>query len=249
MDTKLSEMVAVVTGGNSGIGRAIATLFATEGARVVIFGRDVSTLDDTVRAIGPAAWSVQGDVSRLGDLERLFKETAAREGDIDVLVVNAGVARFARLADTDETLFDEISDVNFKGAFFTVQKALPHLRDGASVILVASSAQQMGMKSFSAYSATKAAVRSLARTFAAELLARGIRVNALSPGPTDTPILSRGDAAVTAGDAADTASSFPFGRMARPDEIAQAALFLATSASSYMTGAELTVDGGLSVID
>ncbi len=245
---KLQGKVAVVTGGNSGIGLAIAREFTEQGADVVVFGRNAQTLDEAVRSIGNGTLGVQGDVTRLDDIDRLYHETVARFGKIDILVANAGIARPAPLDLTDEALFDLTSDINFKGAFFTVQKAVPHLNDGASIILVTSAGNVKGLPNFSVYVATKAAVRSLARSFSAELLPRGIRVNALSPGPIETPIFGRMGLPEEAmnGIAAQMTEMIPLKRFGKPEEMAKAALFLASSDSSYVVGAELVADGGLS---
>ncbi len=245
---KLQGKVAVVTGGNSGIGLAIAREFTEQGADVVVFGRNAQTLDEAVQSIGNGTLGVQGDVTRLDDLDRLYQETVARFGKIDILVANAGIARPAPLDLTDEALFDLTSDINFKGAFFTVQKAVPHLNDGASIILVTSAGNVKGLPNFSVYVATKAAVRSLARSFSAELLPRGIRVNALSPGPIETPIFGRMGLPEEAMDgiAAKMTEMLPIKRFGKPEEMAKAALFLASSDSSYVVGAELVADGGMS---
>lgn len=245
---KLQGKVAVVTGGNSGIGLAIAREFTEQGADVVVFGRNPETLDEAVQSIGNGTLGVQGDVTRLDDLDRLYQETVARFGKIDILVVNAGIAKPAPLDLTDEALFDLTSDINFKGAFFTVQKAVPHLNDGASIILVTSAGNVKGLPNFSVYVATKAAVRSLARSFSAELLPRGIRVNALSPGPIETPIFGRMGLPEEAieGIAAKMTEMLPIKRFGKPEEMAKAALFLASSDSSYVVGAELVADGGMS---
>ena len=245
---KLQGKVAVVTGGNSGIGLAIAREFAEQGADVVVFGRNAETLDEAVRSIGNGTLGVQGDVTRLDDLDRLYQETVARFGKIDILVANAGIARPAPLDLTDEALFDLTSDINFKGAFFTVQKAVPHLNDGASIILVTSAGNVKGLPNFSVYVATKAAVRSLARSFSAELLPRGIRVNALSPGPIETPIFGRMGLPEEAMDgiAAKMTEMLPIKRFGKPEEMVKAALFLASSDSSYVVGSELVADGGMS---
>ena len=245
---KLQGKVAVVTGGNSGIGLAIAREFAEQGADVVVFGRNPETLDEAVQSIGNGTLGVQGDVTRLADLDRLYQETVTRFGKIDILVANAGIAKPAPLDLTDEALFDLTSDINFKGAFFTVQKAVPHLNDGASIILVTSAGNVKGLPNFSVYVATKAAVRSLARSFSAELLPRGIRVNALSPGPIETPIFGRMGLPEEAMDgiATQMTEMIPLKRFGQPEEMAKAALFLASSDSSYVVGAELVADGGLS---
>ncbi len=244
----LDGKVAVITGGNSGIGLATAKEFHRNGARVAIFGRNQGTLDAAASELGDGALAVQGDVRDLRCLSRLFEETSKRLGRIDILAANAGIAKFAPLAEFSEELFDEVCEVNFKGAFFTVQKALPHLRDGASVILVgAADADKRGLPLQSVYSATKAAVRSLARTLSAELLPRRIRVNVLSPGMTATPILARdiGLSSEFRDKLADAITAMvPVRRRGTPEEMARAMLYLASDDSAYILGAELVVDGG-----
>ena len=188
---RLEGKVAVVTGGNSGIGLATAKRLQQEGARVAISGRSKKTLDEAVKTIGNGVLAIQSDVAKLTDIDKLFAEVSKKLGKIDVLFVNAGVAKFAPLADTPESMFDEQFDINIKGAYFTIQKALPFLNDGASIILNTSVADQKGTIGASAYAATKAALRSLARTAAAELDSRGIRVNTVAPGPIETPIFGR----------------------------------------------------------
>lgn len=188
---KLENKVAVITGGNSGIGLGIAREFAKQGASIVIFGRSAGSLESATAEIGNKPLAVQGDVTSVPDLDRLFESTVQKFGKIDVLVVNAGVARPAPVDQVDEDAFDFLSDINFKGAFFTVQRALPYLNDGASIILNSSVSNSIGMPGMAVYGATKAAVRSLARTLSAELLPRGIRVNTLSPGAIETPIWGR----------------------------------------------------------
>ncbi len=245
---KLEGKVAVITGGNSGIGLAIAQAFTNEGAKVVILGRNQETLEQAVEAVGNGTLAVQGDVARIADLDRLYQQTQEEFGKIDILIVNAGIAQFTPLGETTEELFDRISDINFKGAFFTVQQAVPHLNDGASVVLVSSVANQLGFADFSVYAATKAAVRSLARTLSGALLPRGIRVNVLSPGPIETPIYDRlglsEDAKQELGK--NFVEQNPMKRFGSPEEMAKAALFLASSDSSYVAGAELVADGGMS---
>ena len=252
MDNRLRDKVAVITGGNSGIGLATAREFKNHGAKIVIFGRSKETLNDAVAMLGDDTLAIQGDVRQLGDIDRLFEQTAKRFGQIDVLVANAGIAKFAPLENTSEALFDELCDTLFKGVFFTVQKALPHLRYGASVILVGSGdADKLGRVGPSIYLAAKAAVRSLARSLSAELLPRRIRVNALGPGMTDTPIITRegGPPGVTPEEiAAAITKTIPLGRRALPEEMAKAMLFLASDDSSYCLGSELLVDGGFSQI-
>ena len=246
---RLKERVAVITGGNSGIGRAIAQELKAEGARIAIFGRDRATLDQARSALGDETLAVAGDVRNLADIDAFMRRVAERFGGIDILVAAAGVAKFAPAESMSEELFDELSDVHFKGAFFTVQKALPHMRRGASVILVSSSpAQSRGAPLVNVYNAAKAAVRSLGRGLASELIARGIRVNTLSPGLTDTPILARDiglSAAVRDQIAGALLAQIPMGRLGTVADMAKAALYLASDDSAYMTGAELAVDGGL----
>lgn len=252
MSGKLSARVAVITGGNSGIGLASAREFKAQGAKVVIFGRSTKTLNDAALSLGDDTLAIQGDVRKLADIDRLFDQTAQRFGKIDVLVANAGIAKFAPVESMPESLFDELCDTLFKGVFFTVQKALPHLRDGASVILVGSGdADKLGRVGPSVYLAAKAAVRALARSLSAELLPRRIRVNVLGPGMTDTPIITRagGPPGVTPEDvAAAITKTIPLGRRALPEEMAKAMLFLASDDSSYCLGSELLVDGGFSQI-
>jgi NAD(P)-dependent dehydrogenase (short-subunit alcohol dehydrogenase family) len=246
---RLDGKVALITGGNSGIGLATAREFKANGAKVVIFGRNQQTLDHAAASLGAEALAFQGDVRKLADLQRLFNQASARFGKIDVLVANAGIAKFAPVESMPEELFDELSDILFKGVFFTVQKALPFLRDGASVILVGSAdADKQGRVGTSIYTAAKAAVRSLARSMSVELLARRIRVNVLSPGMTDTPIISRegGPPGMTPEQlAAAITKTIPLQRRGTPEEMAKAALFLASDDSSYCVGSELMVDGGL----
>ena len=247
---RLEGRVAVITGGNSGIGLATAELFCSEGAHVAILGRDAASLDAAAKRIGSDCLAVRGDVRRIEDLDRLFDQVAARFGPIDVLVANAGIAKFAPLDDYPENLFDEVSDINFKGAFFTVVRALPKLRDGASVVLVgAADADKQGRPLTGLYSATKSAVRALARGFSADLLPRRIRVNVLSPGMTQTPIIARSGGlpgATPEEIAAGITRLIPMKRRGHPEEMAKAALYLACDDSIYCVGSELMLDGGLS---
>jgi NAD(P)-dependent dehydrogenase (short-subunit alcohol dehydrogenase family) len=239
--------VAVVTGGNSGIGLATAKRLQEEGARVAISGRSKKTLDEAVKTIGNGVVAVQSDVSELDDLDRLYTEVSHKLGNIDVLFVNAGVARFAPLTETTESLYDEQFDINIKGAYFTIQKALPSLNDGASIILNTSVADSTGNPGTSAYSATKAAMRSLARTLAAELAGRGIRVNTVAPGPIVTPILEKTGLSKEALDefAKGAVAKIPMKRFGQPEEVAATVAFLASQDASYITGVEINVDGGL----
>lgn len=248
--SKLEGKVAVITGGSSGIGLAAAQIFASEGARVFITGRRQNELDAAVKQIGKNAIGVQGDVSNLEDLDRLYAQVKQERGRIDVLFANAGGGEFVALGSITEEQFDKTFNINVKGLLFTVQKALPLFRDGGSIILNASVAGSKGIEAFSVYSATKAAVRSFARTWTTDLKPRKIRVNAISPGPIDTPILDNAASTKEELDQLKTnlASGVPLGRMGQPDEIAKAALFLASDDSSFVTGIELFVDGGMAQV-
>jgi NAD(P)-dependent dehydrogenase (short-subunit alcohol dehydrogenase family) len=243
---RLEGKVAVVTGGNSGIGLATAKRLQDEGAKVAISGRSRKTLDEAVKTIGNGVVAVQADVANFADTDRLYKEVSQKLGKIDVLFVNAGVAKFAPFADTSESTFDEQFDINIKGAYFTIQKALPFLNDGASIILNTSVAGQKGTTGATAYSATKAALRSLARTVAAELVGRGIRVNTVAPGPIVTPIFGRTGLPQEAIDefAKDVLAKIPMKRFGQPEEVAGVVAFLASQDASYITGVEINVDGG-----
>lgn len=243
---RLEGKVAVVTGGNSGIGLATAKRLQEEGAKVAIAGRSRKTLDEAVKAIGNGVLAVQADIAKFTDVEKLYGEVSRKLGKIDVLFVNAGVAKFAPLADTSENAYDEQFDINIKGAYFTIQKALPFLNDGASIILNTSVVSTKGTAGASAYSATKAALRSLARTAAAELVGRGIRVNAVAPGPIVTPIFDKTGLPKEALDefAKDVLTRVPMKRFGQPEEVASAVAFLASQDASYITGVELNVDGG-----
>jgi NAD(P)-dependent dehydrogenase (short-subunit alcohol dehydrogenase family) len=247
MSQKLNNKVAVITGGSSGIGLAIAKRFAQEGAKVAITGRNQNTIDQAIAEIGHNSMGIQGDVSKLDDLTRIYQTVADQLGKVDTLIVNAGVYILAPLANFTEEQFDHVSDINFKGAFFSVQKALPVLKDGASVVLISSTVNGKGIPNHAAYSATKAAVRSLARSFSADLLDRKIRVNTLTPGPVDTPVFASVTSNAEEADAMKAAMGdfTPVKRVALPDELAAAALYLASEDSSFMLGAELLLDGGL----
>jgi len=244
---RLEGKVAVVTGGNSGIGLASAQRLHQEGARLVISGRDPKTLDAAVSAIGPRTLAVQSDVSKLADIERLFSTVASKLGKVDVLFANAGVGKFAPYSAAAEALYDELFAINVKGVYFTLQRAIPHLNDGASVILNTSVVSTKGTENMGIYAATKAAVRSFARTAAAELRSRNIRVNAVAPGPIATPIFGRSGMSEQQieGFKADISARVPLGRIGRPEEIAGAVAFLASNDASYITGIELNVDGGM----
>jgi NAD(P)-dependent dehydrogenase (short-subunit alcohol dehydrogenase family) len=244
---KLSGKIAIVTGGNSGIGLAAAKLFAAEGAQVVITGRRKPDLDAARAEIGHGALAIQGDVSKLDDLDRLYAEVKQKFGRVDVLFANAGLVEIAPLDAVTETHFDKQFDVNVKGLLFTVQKALPLISDGAAIIINASVVNMKGMAGFGVYSATKAAVRSFARTWTTELKDRKIRVNVISPGPIETPIFGKMGLSESQIDAfgASISEQVPLGRFGKPEEIAKAALFLASEDSSYIAGAEIFVDGGM----
>jgi NAD(P)-dependent dehydrogenase (short-subunit alcohol dehydrogenase family) len=245
--SKLSGKIAVITGGNSGIGLATAKLFAKEGATVIITGRRQAELDAAVAEIGGNAIGVQGDVSKLIDLDKLYAEIKAKFGHIDIVFANAGISEVSPIGYITEEHFDKVFGINVKGLLFTVQKALPLLVDGGSVILNSSVANTVGFEGIGVYSATKAAVRSFARTWTTELKARKIRVNVVSPGPVETPIINKMGLSAEQIETFSTniTSQVPLGRFALPDEIAQAVLFLASSDSSYVAGVDLYVDGGM----
>jgi len=247
---KLEGKIALITGGTSGIGLATAKQFVREGAFVFITGRRQPELDAAVRELEEQAIGVQGDVSSLADLDRLFAKIKSEKGRLDILFANAGIASYARLGEISEELYDSIFNINVKGVLFTVQKALPLMPDGASIILNASIVATKGFSSNSVYSATKAALRSFARTWTTDLKERRIRVNAISPGTIDTPGLNDLLASAEAGQERVKMihSSIPLARLGRPDEIASAVVFLASDDSSYITGAELFVDGGFAQV-
>lgn len=248
--TRLLNKTAVITGGNSGIGLATATRFVEEGAHVFIVGRRQAELDRAVSLIGRNVTAVQADVTNLEDLDRLYATVRDARGHIDVLFANSGSIEHKTLEQITPEHYDKTFDVNVRGLIFTVQKALPLLREGSSVILTSSVAGVMGINAHDTYGAAKAAVRSLARTWTIELKGRGIRVNAISPGAIDTPII---EAQVTTAPEANElrarfAAATPLGRIGRPEELAAAVLFLASEDSSYVAGIELFVDGGLAQV-
>lgn len=244
---KLENKVAVITGGNSGIGLATALLFAEQGARVSITGRNQKTLDAAISKIGDGALGIVSDTANLVQIDSLYKQVYTTYGKIDILVINAGVYVTGALSDYTEEMFDQTSNINFKGVFFSVQKALPYLNDGASIILTGSTVSDKGMQTIAAYAATKAAVRSLARSFSAELLDRQIRVNVLSPGPINTPVFERSGATKeeAAGAKDYMAQATPVKRLGTTEEMAQGFLYLASDDSKFMVGGELLLDGGL----
>jgi NAD(P)-dependent dehydrogenase (short-subunit alcohol dehydrogenase family) len=250
MSGKLEGKVAVITGGNSGMGLVTAKLFVREGAYVYITGRRQAELDAAVKEIGGNVTAVRGDVADLADLDRLYQTVTETHGRVDVVFANAGVGEFVPFGQVTEAHFDRLFDINVKGLLFTVQKALPLMPDGGSVILNGSIAGYTGSPAFGVYSATKAAVRSFARSWTNDLKGRKIRVNTISPGPIDTPIF--GTVAATTEQVeqlkAGFASQVPLGRMGRPEEIATVALFLASDDSSFVTGIDLSVDGGMAQI-
>lgn len=246
--SKLNNKIAVVTGGNSGIGLATAKRFAAEEAKVIITGRRQEAVDEAVASIGSGASGIVADAANLNDTDRIIEQIRKEHGRIDVLFVNAGVVAFAPVAETNETSFDQMFHINVKGLFFTLQKALPLMNAGASVILTASVGHKAGYPGAGVYAATKAAVRSLGQTAAAELAPKGIRVNVLSPGPIETPIYGKAGMSQEQIEAVgkQMTSDVPLGRFGTPDEMANVALFLASDESSYVTGADIQADGGYS---
>jgi NAD(P)-dependent dehydrogenase (short-subunit alcohol dehydrogenase family) len=245
MTGKLAGKVALVTGGSAGIGLGIAKRFVQEGAQVFITGRRQYELDKAVASIGTNASAVQGDISSLAELDRIYATVKAQGGRIDVLAANAGIYEAVPFGEVTEEHFDKTFDTNVRGLFFTVQNALPLLTAGSSVILIGSIASIKGFPALSVYSATKAAVRSFARSWTAGLKGRGIRVNVLSPGSVETPGLST---LMTNEEKVSAAALIPLGRIGTPDDLGKAALFLASEDSAYVTGIELFVDGGLAQI-
>ncbi len=245
---KLDGKTALITGGNSGIGLATARLFRDEGANLAILGRAPATLDEASRLLGGEPLILRGDVGRIDDIEDAMARIDERFGRLDIVVANAAITRPAPFDQITEAQFDDIAAIDFKGVFFTIQKALPLLREGGAVIITTSMSNQVGAPNFSVYAACKAALRSLARTLALELIGRGIRVNAVSPGPVDTPGFGRWDVpeAIVETARRDFTARSPMKRFALPEEIARAILFLASEEASYVVGHELVVDGGVS---
>ncbi len=244
---KLQGKVAVITGGSSGIGLATAKRFVAEGAYVFITGRRQSELDLAKTAIGTSVTAVAGDVANLADLDRLYRTVAEQKGQVDIVVASAGFIEHAPIDSATPEHFDKTFNINARGTFFTVQKALPLMKKGGSIVLVASGLHLKGLPLHGTYSATKAAIRSFSRTWAAELKDRGIRVNTLSPGAIDTPIIDGQFKTKAEADGARSmfAQMTPLGRIGRADEMATAALFLASEDSSFSTGIDLVADGGL----
>ncbi len=248
--SKLAGKVALVTGGNGGIGLATAKRFVAEGATVFITGRRKEQLDEAIREIGQGAIAIQGDISNLADLDRMFATIREHSGRLDILFANAGLGELVPLGQITEAHFDKTFDVNVRGTLFTVQKALPLMRAGGSIILTGSTTGSMGTPAFSVYSATKAAIRNFARSWALDLKGTGIRVNVLSPGATTTPGLLDGLAKTGMQEVllAGFASQAPLERVGNADETAAVASFLASDDSSFMTGSEVFVDGGLAQV-
>ena len=247
---KLEGKIAVITGGNSGIGLATAKRFVSEGAYVFISGRRQKELDLALSQIGKNVIGIQGDVSNLADLDRLYNTVKDQKGHLDILFANAGIAQFSSLGEISEEHFDNIFRINVKGLLFTIQKALPLFQNGGSIILNASIGSSKGFEETSVYSATKAAVRSFARTWTGDLRHRKIRVNAISPGPIDTPIFSN---VLQNEEQIDQfkkniVNTVPMGRMGSPDEVAKVVSFLASDDASYITGIELFIDGGVAQV-
>ena len=242
MNKKLGNKVAVVTGGSAGIGLGVAKRFAAEGAQVFITGRRQSELDKAVAAIGGNVTAIPGDASTLSDIDQIYKTVKEQAGHIDILFASVGFYELGRLGEISEQHFDKTFNTNVKGLLFAVQKALPLLSRGSSVILVGSIASIKGFEAFSVYDASKAAVRSFARSWIIDLKDRGIRVNVLSPGHIDTPGLS---ALMTDEQKARVVANVPLGRLGTPDDMAKAAVFLASDDSSYVNGIELFADGGV----
>jgi NAD(P)-dependent dehydrogenase (short-subunit alcohol dehydrogenase family) len=241
---KLEGKTAVITGGNSGIGLAIARRFTEEGAHVFITGRRQAQLDEAVALIGGRVEAIQGDVTCASDLDRLFDTVKANAEKLDILITSSGISEFSTLDSTTEGHFDRAFDLNVRGMVFTVQRAVQHMSSGGAIVLIGSIAGSIGNPGYGTYSATKAAVRSYARTWTSELAGRGIRVNTLSPGPINTPMFDNVSDEVRL----SLTTRIPLNRLGQPDEVAAAALFLASADSSYIAGAELCIDGGMTQV-
>lgn len=246
MDNSLSDKVVVVTGGNSGIGKAIADEYSDLGAKVVIFGRDEAKLQETLSGL-KNGYAVKGDVRNINDLDRLFIEINARFGKISTLIANAGCGATKHISLVDEQFYNEIMDTNVKGVYFTVQRSLEYLESNASVILISSIAGRFTWPEHSVYSASKAAVSSLAKSFASDLIEKGIRVNSISPGFTDTPILDTAKKEKP-NFVKERQEAIPNKRFATPSEIAKAAVFLSSQNAEYIIGHDIVIDGGMSTI-
>ena len=248
--SKLASKVAIITGGNSGIGFTTAKTFAEEGAEVIITGRNQESLDKAVAELGGKVTAIKSDAARIADIERLASELESQGKRVDVLFLNAGIAQLAPIEQTDEALYDQTFDINVKGLYFTIKHLLPLMGEGTSIVINASINAYIGMPNSSVYAASKAAVISMARTLSGELVDRGIRVNVVSPGPINTPIFRKmgmSDEQMEA-TANSIQQQIPMGRFGRPEEIAKAALFLASEDSSFVIGAELIADGGMSTL-
>lgn len=247
---KLEGKTALITGGTSGIGLAAARLFVGEGAKVVVTGQDADNLARAREALGPDALVLPSNAGRLSDIEALVEQVRERFQGLDVLMVNAAIARPAPIEAVTEAQFDELVGVNFKGAFFAIQKMLPLFRDSGSIIVTTSIANQLGNPNFSVYGASKAALRSLVQSLALELIARGIRVNAISPGPIETPMFDRFGLPpeVIGAIKGEMTNKSPIRRFGGPEEVAKIALFLASDDASYVVGEEIVVDGGMSLL-
>ena len=247
---KLGGKIAVITGGSSGIGLATAKLFVQEGAYVFITGRRQAELNKAKAEIGKNVTAVQGDVAELRDLDNLYAAVKSEKGAVDIVVANAAIGKMAATKDVTPEHYDQTFNVNARGSFFTVQKALPLLRNGGSIVLVSSVANVKGIPVYVTYCATKAAIRSFVRSWAADFKDRGIRANTLSPGPIDTPILERNEMSREQADAvrAGFVQAVPLGRLGRPEEMARAILFLASDDSSFVTGIDLAADGGMTQV-
>lgn len=244
---KLENKIALITGGNSGIGLATAKLFYQEGAKVIITGRRKEVVDTAAKKIGKGAIGFTSDSSEMADIESLYRHIEEKFGTLDILFLNAGMAHFEPIESISEETFDRLNNTNFKGLYFNIKMAAPIMKNGGSILLTTSAAGHIGAANMSAYAATKAAVRSLARTLSAELLPKGIRVNGISPGPIDTPIMEKVGIPAEAleGAKAGFAAENPMKRIGTAEEIAKGALYLASDDSSFVAGIDLCVDGGL----